>query len=270
MGEQIIFKIPDYCPVCVGPTSSENFFLWCRNKTCPAKLAGSVKVWIKRLGLLHWGDAIVDQLTDPDNPRINSISDLYKLTVDDIAVCTSGSKMARKCYEVLHENKKIPLELLLASLNIPNFALATATDIVQAGYDTVEKVTSLTYDSLLKIPNIGEVTARQVLDGLQERKDVILELAEVLDLQKPSGGPLTGKSFCITGATSKPRKAVEKMILEAGGIAKSSVGSGLSFLVTNDQDTTSSKMKNAKKYDVQVISEQDLYQMIKSFSSDVT
>jgi len=267
MGNQDIFKIPDYCPVCVGPTSSEGFFLWCRNKACPAKLAGSVKVWIKRLGLLHWGDALVDQLTDPDNPHINSISDLYKLTIDDIAVCTSGSKMARKCYEVLHENKKIPLELLLASLNIPNFALATATDIVQAGYDTVEKVISLTYDDLLKIPNIGEVTARQVLDGLQERQSVILELAEVLYLQKPAVGMLTGKSFCITGATSKPRKAVEKMILEAGGVVKSSVGTGLSFLVTNDQDTTSSKMKNAKKHNVQVISENNLYSLMSATSS---
>jgi NAD-dependent DNA ligase len=226
-----------------------------------------VKVWIKRLGLLHWGEALVDQLTDPDDPRIQSIADLYRLTIDDLIPCTSGQKMAQKCYEVLHAGKKIPLELLLASLNIPNFALATATDIVQAGYDTVEKCLSLTYEDLLKVPNVGEVTARQVFDGIQERRCVILELTEVLDIQKPSGGPLAGKSFCITGSTSKPRKALEKLIMEAGGVAKSSVGSGLSFLVTNSLDTTSSKMQNAKKHGVHIISENDLNQMINSIAS---
>lgn len=267
MENQSNFSIPEVCPVCGGQTSSEGFFLWCRNPACSAKLAGSVKVWIKRLGLLHWGDALIDQLTDPDNPHIQSIADLYKLTIDDLAVCTSGQKMARKCYEVLHAGKKIPLELLLASLNIPNFALATATDIVQSGHDTVEKVLALTYDDLLKVPNIGEVTARQVLDGLQERRHVILDLAEVLELQKPSGGPFVGKSFCITGSTSKPRKAIEKMIMEYGGVAKSSVGTGLSFLVTNDPGTTSSKMQNAKKHGVNIISETDLYHMIASATS---
>lgn len=260
--EDLLFKIPDVCPVCNGSTSAEGFFLWCRNRSCPAKLAGSIKVWINRLGLLHWGDALIDELTDPDNPRIQSIADLYRLTIDDLAVCTSGPKMAKKCYEVLHSNKKIPLELLLASLNIQNFALATSTDIVQSGYDTVDSVLALTYEKLLGIPNIGEITARQVFDGLQERREVILELAEVLDLQKPVGGFLSGIKICITGSTSKPRKTIEKMIMDAGGISKSSVGSDLSYLVTNDPDTASSKMKNAKKYNIKVISESDLYRMI--------
>jgi hypothetical protein len=40
---------------------------------------------------------------------------------------------------------------------------------------------------------------------------------------------------------------------------KSSVGVGLSFLVTNDSDTMSSKMKSAKKHGTTVLSEQDLY-----------
>jgi DNA ligase (NAD+) len=89
-----------------------------------------------------------------------------------------------------------------------------------------------------------------------------MDLAEVLDLKKPAAGPLSGKTFCITGATSKPRKAVEKIIMDAGGVAKGSVGAGLSFLVTNDPDTGSSKMKSAKKHGVEVISEADLYRMI--------
>lgn len=264
-----LFHIPDHCPVCAGPVALKNAFLYCESRSCPAKAAGSIKVWIKRLGILQWGDALVDSLTDPDNPRVNSIGDLYRLTVDDISMCCSGVKVAKKCYEILHANKSVTLELMLASLNIPNLAVSTATDIVQSGYDSVSKISNLcsmsddlALEALTSVPNVGEITARQVLDGLREKMDIILDLESVLELRKPSSGPLSGKLFCITGSTSKPRKTVEKMIMDAGGVVKSSVGAGLSYLVTNDSDTTSSKMKSAKKHGVTVISEVALYDMM--------
>lgn len=256
------FKIPEHCPACSGPLSVEGQFLYCRNRACPVQLSGSVRVWVKRLGLLHWGDALIDALTNPENPKVQSLADLYKLEPEEIAECTSGSKMAKKCWDVLHANKSIKLELLIASLNIPNLAVATATDIVQSGYDSVEKVLALTLEQLREVPNIGPVTAQQVHDGLQERRRAILDLAEVLDIRGPGSGPLSGKSFCITGATSKPRKAVQKLIMDAGGIVKDSVGAGLSFLVTNETDTTSKKMQNARKYGTEVISEARLYEMM--------
>lgn len=255
------FLIPTLCPVCSGHLSEEGQFLYCRTRTCPVQLSGSVKVWIKRLGLLHWGDALVDSLTDPSSPRIKSIADLYRLSVEDIAECCSGLKFARKCWDVLHSSKRITVELLIASMNIPNLAVSTSADIVQAGYNTIDKVLAMTYEDLLKVPNIGEKTASQVFSGLQDRAEAIRDLATVLDVAA-SEGLLSGKSFCITGATSRPRKALEKMIMDAGGAVKGSVGKGLSFLVTNDSDTTSSKMQNAKKYGTTVISEKSLYEMM--------
>lgn len=256
------FRIPEHCPICSGILSVEGQFLYCRNRGCPVQLSGSIKVWVKRLGLLHWGDALIDCLTDPGRPRVNSVADLYKLEPEELAECTSGLKMAKKCYDTLHANKAIKLELLIASLNIPNLAVATATDIVQAGYDTVEKVLALTQEQLLEVPNVGPITAHQVFDGLQERQHAILDLAKVLDIRGSGTGSLSGKSFCITGATSKPRKAVQKMIMDAGGIIKDSVGKGVTYLVTNETDTMSKKMQNAKKYGTEVISESRLYEMM--------
>ena len=227
-------------------------------------MSGSVKAWVNRLGLLHWGDSFIDTLTDPDNPRIASIADLYRLDVEDMAECCSGVKVAQKCWEVLHRAKSIPLELMLAGLNIQNLGIATSTDMVQAGLDTVEKILSASIEDLLRVPNVGEVTARQIYSGIQERREAILDLASVLDLKRPISGPLSGKSFCITGATSKPRKAVQKDILNAGGTVKESVGSGLTYLITNeDQSFTSSKMQKAKKYGVSIITESEFYDMIR-------
>ena len=216
---------------------------------------------MKRLGLLHWGDAMIDILTDVKRPMVFSIGDIYRLSEEDLAICTSGAKMARKCHQVLHLNKRISLELFIASLNIPLLALSTATDIVAAGFDTVDKILEITYDDLVKIQNIGEKTARQVFDGLQEKRSVIIDLASVLSIVGPIIGPLTGMSFCITGATSKPRKDVHKDIMGVGGIVKESVGKGLTYLVTNELSQSSKSVK-AQKYGTRVITEAQLYEMM--------
>lgn len=260
-----LFQLPELCPVCSGSLQIDGDFLYCRSKSCPAKLSGSVKVWVKRLGLLHWGDAFIDALTDPDSPKVASIADLYRLSIDELAECCSGQKLAKKCYDILHSNKDVTLELLLASLNIPNLAIATATDIVQAGHDTIEKILSLSYEDLLKVPNIGEVTARQIFDSLKERSDAISELVLVLNIKKPGLGKLKNKSFCITGATQKPRKALQKIVLDNGGVVKDSVGQGLTYLITNEgSEFNSSKMQKAKKLGVVIITEENFLDMIKS------
>lgn len=261
MNASELFPVPDLCPLCSAPTSVEGDFLYCRSKSCPARLSGAVKVWVRNLGLLHWGDAMIDALTEPGKEKISSVADLYRMSVEDLSGCCSGMKMARKCHGILHDNRSVPLELVLASLNIPNFGTSTATDVVQAGFDTVEKVLIMDFDGLMAVPNVGEVTARQILEGLSARRELILDLEGVLDIKSSSGGPLEGKTVCITGELSRPRKAVEKLVMDAGGFPKSSVSKTTSFLVTNDSTTTSSKMQKAKKYGVPVIDEASLVAM---------
>lgn len=256
--DRVFFTVPDICPVCAGPLTIEGDFLYCRSKSCPAKLSGAIHIWIERLGLLYWGDALIDALTNVEPPIVNSIADLYGLSVEQIASCCSGIKMARKCYDILHGNRSIPLELLISALNINNLGTATATDIVQAGYDDIEKILDLKVEDLLAVPNIGEITAHQIFNGFQEKRQIIIELLKVISIKKVVGGKLQGKLFCITGELSKPRKAIEKSIMEAGGIVKGTVSVTTSYLVTNDSDTTSSKMQKAKKYGVTVINEQQL------------
>ena len=258
-----LFPIPDLCPTCSGSTVVEGDFLYCRSKSCPARLSGAVKVWVRNFGLLHWGDAMIDALTDPDDPKIASVADLYRLDVSDLAECCSGKKMAMKCHGVLHDNKSVALELMLASLNIPNFGTATATDVIQAGYDTIEKVLAMDFKQLLAVPNVGEITARQVIEGLQACRDLILNLEQVLDVRPPSsGGPLQGKSICITGELSVPRKAMEKLIMDVGATPKGTVSKATFFLVTNNTTTTSSKMKKARKYGIPVINETRLLEIL--------
>jgi DNA ligase (NAD+) len=242
-------------------------FLFCKSDLCPSKLTGSIKVWIERLGILHWGEALIRSITNPDDPFVSSVADLYRMSVVDLERHCSGQKMAAKCWESLHKDTSIPLEVVLSALNIPNFGLATATDIVKAGYDTVERVLGASASDFEKVPNIGAVTAKRIVEGLEWKKSELRDLADVLDIVSSQHGPLSGMKVCITGDVWAPRRAVQKMIVDAGGQAVGSVAKDTSILVCNDPGSSSGKSKKATKYGIPVISGDALRDVLEGRSS---
>jgi DNA ligase (NAD+) len=60
----------------------------------------------------------------------------------------------------------------------------------------------------------------------------------------------------------KPRPALQKMVEDAGGSVKKSVGKGLHYLVIADPNSTSSKADAARKFGTTLISEQQFLGMI--------
>ncbi len=76
---------------------------------------------------------------------------------------------------------------------------------------------------------------------------------------------LAGKSFCFTGELSKMKRAdAQALVKEKGGLVKSSVVKGLSYLVTNDPSSGSSKNLKAKELGVSVISEKEFLDLMES------
>ena len=256
------FPVPENCPICSAPLSREGDFLFCRSDDCPVKLSGAIKVWIKRFGILHWGDAMVNAVAK--SSAVQSVADLYRLSVEDLAQFCSGIKMAEKCYKTLQASRKVTLEQVVGALNIQNLGPSTAADIITAGHDTVAKLMNLTVEDLMQVPNVGEITARAIYIGLQEKASLIWDLAQVLDVKKPSaGGPLSGVKICITGEVWVPRKTVQEMIVQAGGQAQSGVSKDTTYLVC-DQDAGSSKSQKAAKYGVKVISSAALKSLLET------
>ena len=75
--------------------------------------------------------------------------------------------------------------------------------------------------------------------------------------------PLVGKSFCFTGELyTLKRSEAEALVKQAGGNVKSSVVKGLSYLVTNDTSSGSSKNKKAVEQGTPVIDEKTFLAMV--------
>jgi DNA ligase (NAD+) len=127
----------------------------------------------------------------------------------------------------------------------------------------------MTTAELIEIEGFAEKSAEQIVHGLKVKKPVITRLLKVgVEPQAPKRkhapgtGPLAGKQFVITGSLSRPRDTIEKAIREAGGKTGSSVSKNTFALVTNDEDTGSSKMKKAKELGIPIWSEDQLMAMM--------
>lgn len=257
-------KPPQWCPECGGFTKEDGENLLCYNtKHCRAQIIGRIKNWIKELNLLEWGDTLVEKLVDAK--KVKTVADLYKLKVGDIAnLDRLGDKTAKKCLDILWDNKEIPLEVFLGGLSIPMIGQSTIKAIMNAGCDTLEKFGQLGAAEFEMVPGVGPTKAKFLADGLKQNQKLILEILENGALIKDKVfGTLTGKSICFTGAMKNKRPVLEKMAAEAGGDVKSSVGKGLSYLVIADPNSTSSKAQAARKLGTKLISEEEFLDLIK-------
>ena len=80
-------------------------------------------------------------------------------------------------------------------------------------------------------------------------------------------GPLSGKSFCVTGVLTRPRDDVHASILAAGGTVHDKVKKGTQFLVAGDK-VGKSKLDAAKKNGAEIIDEARLLAMILGVTGD--
>ena len=73
---------------------------------------------------------------------------------------------------------------------------------------------------------------------------------------REEGGLLSGRTFCITGTLSRPRKEIALSIKSKGGKISSSVSGKLDYLVAGS--AAGSKLDKANRLGVRVLSEEDL------------
>jgi len=263
-GTKTIAKVPTHCPECNRIVDMQGENLVCTNTAkCPAQIVGRLKNWIKELNVLEWGDTLIQKIVDAG--KVNTVADLYKLTVDDLAgVDRMGKKSAQKCYDNLWAAKEVALEVFLGALSIPLVGQSTIKAIMKDGCDTLEKFGQLNADAFAKVPSIGLVKAESLAKGLKANQQIILELlANGIKVRDITVGKLTGKSFAITGTLSIKRNIVESTIKDHGGEMKNSVGKNLTYLIIADPQSTSSKAQAARSLGIVLINEQQFLNLVK-------
>ena len=256
---------PEICPVCGAKTEWKGEYLICPNvEGCPAQLLGRIKRFIKGMGIKEWGDSIIERLIDAG--LVENFADLYRLTKTQIAgIDRMGVRSAHVLFESLHEKNPVPLETLLGSLSIPLCAKSTIETIIDAKYTTWDHIQSAEREDFEDISNLGPVKAKALHDWINigPGRKIMREFREVgLKIKERVVGGLTGMSFCFTGTMKNKRAVLGQMVEDAGGIVKNGVVKGLTCLVIDDPNSTSTKAKAARKNGTRCISEDEFLRMV--------
>ena len=109
---------PCRCTSCGAALRDEGTRLYCPNPACPKLIHHRIEKWINTLDIQDFGTALLKQLFDAQ--RLRSISDLYTLTVEELAALERmGKKSAEKVYRALHAKREIPLPVFIAASAAP-------------------------------------------------------------------------------------------------------------------------------------------------------
>jgi len=239
------FGKPDDCPCCGTVLKIVGEYVVCPNSEgCPAQVSGAIKRWVKKVGILQWGGATIDQLCQEG--LLASIPDLYELEYQDMdSVEVGGSRIgsgATTMLENLHAKKELPVHVFIGSLGIDLWGRSMVKKLVDQGWD-LDMMLEADPRAIARLPQMGDTKAKALVKGLAERRGLIEELRRHVSIKAPSTGPLKGMSVCMTGfRDAQMHSAIEN----AGGTVKSSVSKGLDYLVLKDVNSTSSKAKKAK------------------------
>lgn len=122
-------------------------------------------------------------------------------------------------------------------------------------------------NDLNSITGFSDLTIKALQNGIKEKIDLIDKLKVLVKINSwhpekiINNHNISGKSFCFTGKMTKERGDLENMVKKNGGIV-SGVNKNLDYLVTNDQNSGSSKNEKATKLGIKKITEEEFIQMI--------
>lgn len=259
-------KPPTECPACGSSVIEVGAFLKCsKPKECIKSKKETVLKYIKALNILEWGDKLIDQLFD--KKLVNTISDLYKLTAQDLAgLDRMGEKSAQNCINALNDRKSISLERALGAIGIPGISESTFKLIIAAGYDSFDKIAEATEAQLSSIKGLGEVKVLTIKTYFDNHYDDAAAILSHLEIGSKTTG-LAGFNFCFTGSfkTAK-REVLEDLVKSHSGGVKDNVTKDTNFLVTNDPNSGSSKNAKAKQLGITILTEEGFLALVESKS----
>ncbi len=254
---------PQNCLACHTPLVFDNKFLKCPNSlSCPAQTLGQLNLFCKVLDIKGISSKTIEKLHQAG--LVNKPGDFYTLTAIDISKLDNlGDISAKNIISQIQAKRHLDLLSIFHSASIPNFSKARIKQLIDAGFNTPQKLLNLSLADLENLPGFKVTLAQKIVTGISLRRPAIESiLSQVTVKQTSSSTKLKGLSICITGSLSQPRKDIEKLIVDNGGKLSSNVSSNTSYLVINDTSSNSSKFITANKLGIPIISEQKLLNLI--------
>ena len=270
-GKEQKYTLPDTCPVCEAPVVriEGEAVARCENVACPAQVKEMIRHFASKgaMDIEGLGEKLVEQLVEKE--LIASYADLYFLKLEQIAdLERMAEKSAANLLEGIDKSRDIPLNRLIYALGIRHVGEHVAR-VLANHFGTLDKLSTASEEELQDIHEVGPQVAQSVNKFFAEpRNQQVLErlFAGGVKVQQKLVDEQTeqkfaGMTFVFTGALEKfTRDEAEKMVMDRGGRAASSVSKKTNYVVAGPG--AGSKLAKAEQLGVDVLTEDEFLEMV--------
>jgi DNA ligase (NAD+) len=158
-------KLPSRCPSCGTELQRDGVNLLCDSPICRDREIQRIRHWIKITDIKGLGAKNVAKLYDAG--LIRHFADLYDENLTESKLVSLLGKNGAKIFKSIQVTKSLPFHLFLAGLGIETLGKQMAK-VLTKHYPTYSTLKSVTADQLIEIEGISEITARKILNGLND------------------------------------------------------------------------------------------------------
>ena len=214
-----------------------------------------------------FGEKNVELLVDEG--LVKDFADIYTLSEEQLLELDRFAELSSKnLISAIAEKRNPELYRFIFGLGIRHVGSQTAIDLAQH-FKTIENMQQSSFEELSEIDGVGEVVAHSILEWFSNESNIeLLNKFKSLNVwpqkAESNDGPLSGKSFVITGKLeAMGRDEAAEKIRSLGGTFQSSVGKDTTYLV-HGASLGASKRAKAEKYGTKLLDEAAFMQIIES------
>ena len=281
------FIFPDKCPCCGSTLVREEaeVAIKCINLDCQAQIIEHLVHFVSKnaFDIDGLGEQSIRYLFEKG--IVKSAPDIFEIESKNGRKFNLqnaegwGRQSLENLFASINGAKRISLDRFIYSLGIPQVG-RTASKLIATFWGSCKSMLDCIheekYDDLLAIDGVGQSTVDDIRNFCENEHNltVIKRLAGdesssgcvvVTDVERVEGGELAGKTVVFTGTLQKfSREEAKELTERMGAKTSSSVSSKTSFVVVGEN--AGSKLEDAKKKGIKILSEEDFEKIIKKIS----
>ncbi|HLF26366.1 MAG TPA: NAD-dependent DNA ligase LigA [Anaerolineae bacterium] len=261
---------PKTCPFCDTPVErrAAEVAIYCPNRDCPGRLDRQVGHFVGAMDIEGMGAKIVQQVIE--SGLVRDVADLYSLKRDDLLQLEGfADKKTDNLVAAIAASKGRPLSQLIYALGIRHVG-GVAAEALAAHFGSLSRLLKARPEELESIEGVGPTIAASIVEWTSNprNRDLVEKLRRaginprenVGTAAKAASGPLSGKTFVITGSLTQPRDEIAATIKSAGGKVTDSVSKKTDYLVVGE--SPGSKLTKAEGLGVTILDEAALKRLL--------
>jgi len=257
--------MPTNCPLCgaevVRPEGEAMHR--CPNRACPSRGLETLNNWVMAAADIDGvGEQLVRRLWDLG--LVRSLPDLYRLTKEQLLELDGfQERSATNVIDAIETSRqRIPFRRVLFGLNIPDVGWVTAQAIARH-FGSVDRLMEAAQEDVLEVEGIGPERAEAIVEWFadEDNRRLVEELRSLglrfeSDAEdRPVEGPLTGRTYVITGTLENWTREQAQVELEAQGAkVTNSVSKKTTGLIVGEEPGAS-KLTKAQQNGVELLDE---------------